>query len=186
MKPWLGIAILCLPVALLVVACDSNQTTDKVATGDIDSSLLPDTEVTGATIYLYDRGHVTTRIQADRILKFESRDSTMGYTLVIDVLDTLARVTSNVVGDSGIIKEEAGFLHIFGHVVVVTDDGRKLETEHLQWDSNTDQIETDAFVKITKGEDDIMTGWGMIADKGLKRVRIMRASGSTRDSSLVR
>jgi hypothetical protein len=42
-------------------------------------------------------------------------------------------------------------------------------------------IETDAFVRITK-DDNVTTGWGLETDKSLSRIRILKASGTIRDS----
>jgi LPS export ABC transporter protein LptC len=165
----------------LAAGCNTEQSTNRTGTTEADSTILPDSEVTGATIYLYDEGRVTTRILAGRLLKFESIDSTIGYDLDIDFLDSLGETTSEVVGDSGVIREDTGLLHIFGNVVVTTRDGRTMETEHLRWNSATEMIETDAFVRITK-DDNVTTGWGLETDKSLSRIRILKASGTIRDS----
>lgn len=179
------LALLALLLPLAIASCNMDRSSGKNGSGSIDSSLIPDTEVSGATIELYKGREMTTKILADRIVKFEAKDSTMGYGLNIDILDSVGHVTSVVVGDSGVIQEETGILNIYGNVVVTTDDGRKLETDSLHWNSKTDQVETDAYVRITKG-DDVLTGWGLEADQGLKRVKILKASGSVIDSTMLK
>ena len=175
-----------LPVvsALIWTGCGTEQSTDKSNAVMSDSAMLPDAEVLGATIKLYEGGQVTTRILADKIVKYESIDSTMGYGLDIDLYDSAGVVTSHIVGDSGVIRENAGLLHIFGNVVVVTNDNRRLESDDLMWDKVSDQITTDAFVRITRG-DDVVTGWGLEANNSLTQVRIKRASGEMSDTALV-
>jgi LPS export ABC transporter protein LptC len=156
-----------------LAGCDKEQiaSTDQAAL--TDSTLRPDSEVSGARIYLYDRGRVTTEIVAEKIVKFEALDSTMAYTLDIDVYDSTGAATANIVGDSGIIWEGTGNLSIFGNVVVITTDSFKLETEYLYWDSEV--------VRLTKGED-VITGWGLQADQRLHSTKILsRVSGTITD-----
>ena len=79
----------------------------------------------------------------------------------------------------GVIREQTGQLSIFGNVVVITEDNTKLETDYLFWNTTTDKIYTDAFVRITS-EDGVLTGWGLEADQRLSSYQILsRVSGSS-------
>jgi LPS export ABC transporter protein LptC len=124
---------------------------------------------------------VTARVNAERIIKFELNDSTMAYNLDIDILDSLGQVTSNIVGDSGVIREKEAYLNIYGNVKVVSDDSTTLETDYLYWDSRTDRIKTHTFVRIVK-DLDVITGWGLDADHKLNSIKILdRVSGEIID-----
>jgi len=161
-----------------LTGCGKEQTASTDQAAPADSTLRPDSEVSGARIYLYDRGRVTTEIVAEKVVKFESLDSTMAYALDIDIYDSTGAATANIVGDSGIIREGTGNLSIYGNVVVITTDSFKLETEYLYWDSEVDSIKTDVFVRLTKGED-VITGWGLQADQRLHSTKILsRVSGT--------
>lgn len=176
------IAILLLSV--LIFGCSQKTLSEADQAVSPDSLQLPDSEVTIATIYLYDREKVTSEIRAELIRRYESIDSTMAYVLDVDFLDSLGQISSNVIGDSGVIKEQSGKLRIYGNVVVVTQDSSRLETDYLTWDPNSGKIESDAFVKFTRG-DNIMTGWGMEADPDLGRLKILRdVSGSVTESEV--
>ena len=175
------IRILILLAAVAFAGCSKEQTASTDRAALIDSASRPDSEVSGARIYLYDRGWVTTEIVAQKIVRFESLDSTMAYTLDIDVYDSAGAATANIVGDSGIIREGTGNLSIYGNVVVITTDSFKLETDYLYWDSEVDSIKTDAFVRLTKGED-VITGWGLQADQRLHSTKILsQVSGTMTD-----
>ncbi|MFQ6007386.1 MAG: LPS export ABC transporter periplasmic protein LptC [Candidatus Zixiibacteriota bacterium] len=165
-------------LALTVAGCSNEQTasTDQVELAD--SVPRPDTELSGARIYLYDKSRITAEIMAEKIVKFEAIDSMMAYTLDIDVYDSAGQVSTQVVGDSGIIRESSGKFYVYGNVVVIAENKSKLETDYLYWDTKTDQIKTDAFVKITK-DDDIITGWGMEADQRLNRIKILKEVSGT-------
>ena len=149
-----------------------------------DSVLRPDSEVQGATVFLYDRDRKTTEIRADLIRRFEAIDSTMGYKLDIDFFDSVGQVSSNLVSDSGVIREKTGRLDVFGKVVVITQDSARLDTEFLRWNPERDKIETDAFVRFTRNND-VMTGWGMEADSDLGRLKILsQVSGSVTEDEV--
>jgi len=174
-------SVLTLSLIVLALAVGwgcSQKTVSETDQATSDSTLVPDSEVLGATIYLYDRNEVTTEIRADLIRRFEAIDSTMGYVLDIDFFDSLGQVSSNLIGDSGVIRETSNKLEVYGEVVVITSDGVKLETDYLRWNPDIGKIETEAYVKFTR-DDDIMTGWGMEADPDLGRMKILsQVSGS--------
>jgi len=158
--------------------CDSDKNNGSGTMVETDSVTKPDTEVRGATIYLYNKGKIKTQIISDKIIKYETQDSMLAYVLNIDIYDSTGSVSTKIVGDSGIIQESKGFVHIYGNVVVTTKDKNKLETDYLWWDSKTDKIRTDAFVKVTT-EEEVVTGWGLEADNNLSRYKILNLeSGS--------
>ncbi len=170
--------------ALLMIlgGCSSKEKVSSDADSTERAELLPDSELRGATIYLYEKDKVTTEVRAERLLKFEAKDSTVVYVLDMDFFDSTGRVTTELVGDSGIIRELANQLYVYGNVVVVTADSSRLETDYLYWNTNNDKIETDAFVRITK-KNDVITGWGMEADPGLTRIKVLnRVSGTVHNA----
>jgi len=171
---------------LLVAGCSGDKSNTSNLPGAEDSLARPDSEVIGARIYLYNKGRVTSEILADKIRKFEALDSTAAYKLDIHIFDSTGAVSTRVLGDSGSIREDEGLLDIFGNVVVTTDDSTTLQTEYLWWDSKTDRIKTDAFVRITKKGDFLVTGWGLDADRRLNDFKILsQVSGTMSDPEKV-
>jgi len=169
-------------LALMVLAgCSVDNTSKSNQLEMVDSASRPDSEVRHARIYLYDKGRITTEIYSEEIHKFEELDSTMGYQLDIDFFDSTGQVISQVVGDSGVIRENSGQLSIFGNVVVINEEKTKLETDYLFWNTTTDKIYTDAFVRITT-DDGVLTGWGLEADQKLSSYQILsKVSGTAKD-----
>lgn len=172
---------ICMACAVLISAagCSSDRDQTGAQSTELDT-LRPDSDMLGATIYMYDRQYVTAEIQAERIRKFESRDSTMGYVLDINMFDTTGKLISSLVSDSGLIRESTEDLHAYGHVVVVTEDSAKLETDSLYFDPETNLIHTDLFVKITRSGD-TLTGYGLEADRQLNGLKILRGVSGTLD-----
>jgi LPS export ABC transporter protein LptC len=174
------IAILAL-ATLLSVGCSRDDQVASKNPGPVDSAGRPDTEIRGATIHLYSRDILNTEVHAQRIVRFEDIDSTMGYTLDIDFYDSLGSITSNLVGDSGVIREISGAFNVFGHVIVNTADSIRLDTDFLKWNPTTNLITTDAFVKVSRPGDTV-TGWGLEAPRDLSRIRILnQVSGTVQD-----
>ena len=69
------------------------------------------------------------------------------------------------------------------NVVVISEENKgKLETEYLEWHGDENQFTSDRFVKITQENGDTISGVGMIADVGLKKVTIKKdVRGSFRE-----
>jgi len=173
-------------ILLLVVIAGCNR--DDFSRSDHGDTLelnAPDSEVSGATILLSDKGKITSEIVADKIIQFNDIDSTMAYVLNIKNFDSVGHVNSTVTGDSAVIREETRQYIIFSNVIVVTEDGTKLETDKLNWNPKTDKIHTDAFVRITNPEG-VVSGWGMEADQKIKSYKILhQVSGEYEDASKI-
>jgi LPS export ABC transporter protein LptC len=175
-----GYIALFLAVALLT-GC-SQKTVSQGDQTAVDSTLRPDSEVSGATIFLYDRDIVTAEIRSNLMRRFEAIDSTVAYVLDVDFFDSAGQKTSNLIADSGVIREKDDRLEVFGKVIVVTQDSARLDTKFLRWNPQRHKIESDAFVKFTRGTD-VMTGWGMEADPDLGRLKILSdVSGSVSEA----
>jgi LPS export ABC transporter protein LptC len=167
-------------IAILTVSC-SNKNIDGDTVATDDSLKLPDSEVRIARIQLYKKGEVTAEILSDKIIKFDAQDSTMAYKLDINIFDSLGQATTEITGDSGVIREGRGIVNIYGNVVVIINDTTRLDTDYLWWNSNNNRIKSDAFVRITRGSD-VITGWGLDADNKLNSFRILnQVSGEISD-----
>ena len=172
---------------LFSAGCDSEKSF-KPRSSSGDGGRRPDSETGGALISLYNGKELTTTIQADRILKYEDQDSAVAYHLKIQFLDSAGRAVTDLVGDSGIVRENKGLFEIFGNVVGISvDQDTKLETDYLKWNPEINRIQTDAFVRITRGQNggDVITGWGMETDRQFSRVKILREVSGTVSESTV-
>ncbi len=168
-------------LSLSLISCSDRNNTSEKLTSEFDSIKLPDSELRVAQIKFYKKGEMTSEILAEKIIKFDAQDSMLAFVLDIRILDSLGNSTTTITGDSGIIKEVQGAVQIYGNVVVITDDSSKLETEYLRWNSYTNRIKSDAFVRITK-QGDVITGWGLDADNRLNSFKILnQVSGEVVD-----
>ena len=75
--------------------------------------------------------------------------------------------------DSGRVNPRTRAVHVWGTVDIVTDDGRRLQTEDLVFDNVTGRISNEVFNRFTRGVD-VLTGYGLDATPDLEYVEIKR------------
>ena len=66
-----------------------------------------------------------------------------------------------------------------GDVVLVTDEGRRLESERLAWDAAMRSIEAEGFVSI-QDKDASFQGYGFTASEDLSDWELLRPTGQFR------
>jgi LPS export ABC transporter protein LptC len=156
-------------ICISVSGCQTNGP-PEVEKGEVR---LPDSELQEATVIFTIRGVRRMLLQADYIARYEKEDSTAARVVHADFYNQEGKHSSVLTSNFGVIKENSKELWVSGEVVVISDEGVKLETETLRWDPNIDRIVTDDFVKVTRKED-ILTGYGLEADQELKNIKIRR------------
>lgn len=132
-------------------------------------------------VFFYDStGQISTALIADSgVIRANLGEYRIYGHLEAEFYDSLGVPNSHLVGDSGLIQEHSGYLHIYDNVVVTSQNERKLETQYLRWNIAKDVIDTDAFVKFTRGKEDVISSFGLIADRGLTRVRLLNQVSGT-------
>lgn len=78
---------------------------------------------------------------------------------------------SVLTADSGRANLQTRNIHSWGNVVIVTDDGRQLETSDLFFDNDTQLIHNEVFNRFTRS-DDVMTGIGLEATPDLEYIEL--------------
>lgn len=76
-------------------------------------------------------------------------------------------------GDSGLVELNSGLMRIWGNVNAVTDDGRYLETQEIDWDDEMETFHSDCLVVLTipdSAGETVLSGRGVDLDTGLGAV----------------
>mgnify|MGYP006277203433 CR=1 FL=1 len=89
----------------------------------------------------------------------------------------LGKQTSQLTANRAVLFNREGRARAEGDVVVVNEQGEKLETEKLNWYQKQEQISTDAFVRITRPEE-ILLGDSMIANTAFSEYKIFKLRGT--------
>jgi LPS export ABC transporter protein LptC len=93
-------------------------------------------------------GPVRWRLVADQAEVFEAEERTALRRPIVDIQE--ATRAWRVRGDEGDVKRQGKDLEVRKNVVVVSDDGVRLETSLLRWDAAAGRLWTDAAVTLTR------------------------------------
>ena len=85
------------------------------------------------------------------------------------------KIVADLKSDTGLIHTDTNDIEARGKVVLKTTEGSRLETDSLTWNSIKNKLNTDAFVKVYRGEN-IMSGYGLESDLMLENVTIKKVS----------
>jgi len=152
-----------------MLACSSTETPQPVEEG----ANLPDSRLDDATIVFTEDGRRSVVVEAVHIDRWEQQDSTEADTVTVLFYDTLGVQKSTLTGKRALIREKSEKVGMFGNVVAVNEDSTVLKTESLFWDPQTNLITTDDYVEITKKDGDIITGYGLKANRHLQEIEIL-------------
>jgi LPS export ABC transporter protein LptC len=109
-------------------------------------------------------------LQSEQMQKFAGEENVLLVTLKMDFFKE-GEHFSTLTSDSGRANLASKDIHTWGNVLVVTNDGRQLETEELFFDNETQLIHNDVFDRFTRDQD-VVTGIGLEATPDLEYIEI--------------
>tara|TARA_X000000950_G_scaffold288939_1_gene408541 strand:+ start:4214 stop:4750 length:537 start_codon:yes stop_codon:yes gene_type:complete len=132
-----------------------------------------------------ERGRVVQSLEAAKLERWESSESAEetpdvwhvdgGFTLYIG--GTQAKHNAKLSAVRGTYDDEAGRLEAWEEVVLVNEEGERLETEHLIWSHDSDLVRTDRPVAIHSAQG-VLRGRGLTSDSRFERYEILSPTGS--------
>ncbi len=167
-------AIVLLLLTLSLAGCEDQAR--MAETTDLPDD-LPDQELFDTSIYDSHEGVRRWRLDSERLARYHDQDEAQLYDVHMEFYraDTLF---STLTSERGRANMKTNDLFTWGDVVVVTRDGRRLETEELYYDERNGLISNDVFNRFTRG-DNVMTGIGMEATPELDRFELKQAVAAT-------
>ncbi len=109
-------------------------------------------------------------LESDRMEKYADREDVELFTVRMQFYRD-GEYFSTLTAERGQANLTSKNLFAWGKVIVVTDDGRKLETEELHYDNESGLIHNDVFDRFTRDED-VITGIGLEATPDLEYFEI--------------
>ncbi len=91
----------------------------------------------------------------------------------VDFADNNGEPNGTMRADSGRYNMRTEVLDGWGHVVITTAKGERLETPQLRFNQATNLVSSDTSFVLTQG-DKVSRGIGFNADPGLKRINCLR------------
>jgi len=173
MRPLLGVLL----VASSLAACQDPGATPPVSQNA--ASDTADQTMFGVRLMLADRGIQRAQMESDTAFTYEDNTRTELRTVKTLFFTETGLKNGTLTSREGTYNVRTGQMEARGNVVVVSEDGRRLETPQLRYDPAKNEISSDSAFVLTEPTQRI-TGVGFRADPNLNTVNILAgASGST-------
>ena len=161
-------------VPLLLAGCFGNEDAEQESASTRprarDRELIPEQQIFDYRFIETKQGVRQWVLESDEMLKYPGQEGMLLVNLKMDFFKEGA-YHSTLTADSGRANKITKDVHAWGTVVVVTEDGRKLETEELFFDNRRELIHNDVFDKLTR-DGDVVTGIGLEATPDLEYIEL--------------
>jgi LPS export ABC transporter protein LptC len=138
-----GLSLLLL---VLLAACSAGG--DGAVITSEYQDLPSDRVLYGAETQITVKGVREVVLRADSMYADEDSTTAQLYGVKLVKYDTLGRTTANVTSRKGRYNQRTQKLLAQGSVVVVLSDGRRIETEELNYDPESHRIWSDVFTRM--------------------------------------
>jgi LPS export ABC transporter protein LptC len=159
-------------------ACQDPGATPPVASGALADSA--DQIMFGVSVTLTDRGIRRADLEADTAYTYEDNTRTELRRVETTFFTETGAKNGTLTARQGTYDVRLGSMEARGDVVVIGEDGRRLETPHLRFDPARNEISSDSAFVLTEPTRKL-SGIGFVADPNLNNVRVLanaKASGS--------
>ena len=95
----------------------------------------------------------------------------------VEKFDSLFNVEASVKADTAYYWDKKGLYKLIGHVSILSQEGKKLDTSILYFDQKEDQIYTDEYFELEEG-DKIITGIGFKSNQNMTKYKIFNSQGT--------
>jgi LPS export ABC transporter protein LptC len=166
------------PVALLplcfwlVGACQQTTQAPPVA----KTAAIPDSAdqlMFGVWFLLTDAGVKRAEVRGDTAYLYEESTRSDLRKVKTDFFKVTGEKDATLTSLTGTYSSRLGTMEARGQVVVITTDGRRLETPHLRYDPARNEISSDSAFVLTQ-TDRRLEGIGFISDPDLNNIKVLR------------
>ena len=144
----------------------------------------PDQETWDPKLFLSDQGKPRLHLRAEHMAYFDRGDSTYmllsgltpGARVHADIFDSQGDSAAVVMADRVVFFDRERRLEARGNVIVTAREGRRVESEQLEWSEFERKVTTEGFARITQ-PDRRLQGYGLVADEDITNVSISNLTG---------
>jgi LPS export ABC transporter protein LptC len=170
-----------LAVAIIAAACQDTGATPPVGTRSAADTA--DQTLLGVRLTLADHGVQRALMRADTAFTYEDNTRTELRVVRTTFFTETGVKNGTLTSREGTYNSRAGNMEARGNVVVISEDGRRLETPHLRYDPQKNEISSDSsFVLTRPGER--LSGVGFQTDPNLSRIRVDSAASARTSKSV--
>ena len=165
---------------LFVFSCSSDLDNMKQSINiEVD---VPDSYYTDFNITYSDSGALKVKITGEILEQYAATKEIEGKDIMknsvhIRFYNQLKKVSSELRADYAIRFHESEKMYAKGNVIVINNQGEKLNTEKLLWDAKTKQITCDTTVLITKPSGQKIIGTSLVSDQNFENYQITGVTG---------
>jgi LPS export ABC transporter protein LptC len=145
-------------------------------TATVQAADTADQVLEGFSHYVTAEGVRKSRIEADTAYFYEASQLALLHGLRATFYDSKGAESSHLTALHGTYRWQDGSMQADGKVVVISTDGRRLETETLKFDPKKNQIWTDEAFRFLH-DNELMQGTGFSSDPDCKNVVANRPHG---------
>jgi LPS export ABC transporter protein LptC len=171
------VALALLSVACVVGACQQQGTPPIAAATAVPDSA--DQVLFGVRFFLTDGGLRRAELRADTAFMYESNTRTEMRAVHSTFFKNSGEQDATLTAREGTYDVRLGGMEARGQVVVVSTDGRRLESPQLRYDPSRNQVSSDSAFTLTETGGRIIQGIGFTSDPDLNNIRVLRAARST-------
>lgn len=161
-------------VASLLSACTDAGVRPTAVTQAADSA---DQIALKMTTTITSEGVRRSYVEAETAYVYQSQALTDLRRMKVLFFDEQGNLKSTLVAERGLLGTFTKRLEASGHVVVTSPDGRKLQTEHLIYDKQANQITVDTAF-IAEGPTGRLTGNHAVSDPGFTNITVRQPKGA--------
>ncbi len=166
-----------LTAVAMTAACNNTQGPPVEA-----RSLLPDSAeqmLFGVELLLTDAGVKRSIVKADTALMYDASTRAELKRINARFFTATGEQQAVLTADQGSHSTRLGSMEARGNVLVVSSEGKKLETPHLKYDPTRNEVSSDSAFTLTEPGDRITKGIGFVSNPEMTNMRILRAAQVT-------
>ena len=143
-----------------------------------NEEIFPDQELRDADVLYSSSGRVKFRMKAPLVEQYggDEHYNEMPEGVEVEIYDSTMTVSSRLTSNYAIDIAHDKKMEAKDDVVVINDKGEKLNTEHLIWNMQKEEIRSDVFVKITTPQQ-VLMGEGLISNQDFSDYKILKPRG---------
>ena len=165
-------------VMLLLFMASCGKENKEVVEVTFDPENTYTLRTTDVSSLISDSGITRYRMNAKEWLVFGKAKEPYSYFpqgVYVEKFDSLFNVEASVKADTAYYWDKKGLYKLIGHVSILSQEGKKLDTSILYFDQKEDQIYTDEYFELEEG-DKIITGIGF--NQNMTKYKIFNSQGT--------
>jgi LPS export ABC transporter protein LptC len=132
----------------------------------------------GSSLILTDAGVRKASVKSDTVFTYDDNTRFELRKVTTDFFTVTGERNGTLTSREGTHNVRLGVMEARGNVVVVTTDGRRLETQQLKYDPSRNEISSDSAFVMTEKQKTV-SGIGFISDPNMNSFRILKGAKST-------